>query len=353
MVWDVRWLLVGGGTVRLFGGWMRIRAVVLGIPLAGALLICLRGLPAIEAGSPPVLPGNILIADAGNNRIIEVTPDKRVAWEFPRPGDLAPGESFYYPDDAFYTPGGHTIITNEEENHVVSIIDYAARKIIWRYGHAGRSGSAPGYLNTPDDAYQLPDGRITVADIKNCRILIFDPPPARHIQRQFGVTRDCRAAPGHFLYPNGDTPLPNGHILVTEIGTRSAAELDPATGQILYRVPLHVPYPSDTQLTRDGQYLVVDYSRPGQVVVVDRSGKTTWSYGPRSGPGRLDHPSLALELPSGDFLLNDDLNHRVIVLSRATKQILWQYGKTGVPGRMPGYLHTPDGVDIKPQTFGR
>ena len=101
-----------GWTVRLFGGWMRIRAVVVGIPLAGALLICLRGLPAIEAGSPPVLPGNILIADAGNNRIIEVTPDKRVVWEFPRPGDLAPGESFYYPDDAFYTPGGHTIITN-------------------------------------------------------------------------------------------------------------------------------------------------------------------------------------------------------------------------------------------------
>jgi hypothetical protein len=316
--------------MHLFEGSTRTLAPLLGILLiVGALLGSPRGLPFTEAGPEPILPGNILIADAGNNRIIEVTPDKRIVWEFPRPGDLAPGESFYYPDDAFYTPGGRTIITNEEENHVVSIIDYAAHKIIWRYGHPGHPGSGPGYLN------------------------IFDPPPAQHIQKQFGVTRDCRAAPGHFLYPNGDTPLSNGHILVTEIGTRSASELDPATGQILYRVPLHIAYPSDTQLMRDGQYLVVDYSRPGQVVVVNRSGVITWSYAPRSGPGRLDHPSLALELPSGDFLLNDDFNHRVIVLSHRTKRILWQYGVDGVAGRAPGYLHTPDGVDIKPATFGR
>ncbi len=122
------------------------------------------------------LPGNILIADAGNNRLVEVTPDKRIVWEFPRPGDLAPGQSFIDPDDAFYTPGGRTIITNEEDNHAIALIDYATRKIVWEYGHPGHPGSAPGYLNNPDDAYQLPDGRIVVADIKNCRILLFDPP---------------------------------------------------------------------------------------------------------------------------------------------------------------------------------
>jgi hypothetical protein len=313
-----------------------------------------RSLPApSEAGPADALPGNVLIADAGNNRIIEVTPDKRIVWEFPRPGDLAPGVSFYYPDDAFYTPGGRTIITNEEENHVVSIIDIATHKLVWRYGQPGHPGSAAGYLNTPDDAYQLPDGRITVADIKNCRILILDPPPAHRIQKQFGVTKDCRATPGHFLYPNGDTPLPNNHILVTEIGTQSAVELDPETGKLLYRVPLHVPYPSDAQLLRDGQYLIADYSRPGQIAVVSRSGKTTWLYAPRSGPGRLDHPSLAIELPSGNFLINDDYNHRVIVLSRSSKQILWQYGVTGIPGRTQGYLHTPDGVDVERRRFGR
>jgi outer membrane protein assembly factor BamB len=299
------------------------------------------------------LTGNILIADADNNRILEVTPDKRIAWEFPRPGDLGPGQTFVDPDDAFYTPGGRTIITNQEDNHMIAIIDYATRKIVWEYGHAGHHGSAPGYLNTPDDAYQLPDGRVVVADIKNCRVLVFDPPPARHIQRQFGATGRCDAAPGHFMSPNGDTPLPDGNLLVTEIGRRSASALDLATGRIVYRVPLPVVYASDTQLTRAGEYLTVDYVRPGKVVVVSRSGKLLWSYGPKSGPGMLNHPSLAIELPNGNFLLNDDDNNRVIVLSRRTKQILWQYGVTGVAGRAPGYLKDPDGVDLKPPTFGR
>lgn len=326
-------------------------SIALALPLAAAS-------PGWSGAPPPgpltetALPGNILIADADNNRIIEVTPDKRIVWEFPRPGDLAAGQSFRDPDDAFYTPGGHTIITNQEDNHTITIVDYATRRIVWQYGHPGHRGSAPGYLNTPDDAYQLVDGRIVVADIKNCRVLVFDPPPAHHIRRQFGVTGSCRAVPGYFLSPNGDTPLANGHLLITEIGRRSAADLDPETGRILYRVPLPVDYPSDTQPTRSGDYLVADYSRPGKIVVVTRTGRVLWAYAPTKGPGRLDHPSLAIELPNGNILLNDDANHRVIVLSRRTKQILWQYGFTGMPGRQPGYLRDPDGVDLKPTTFG-
>lgn len=329
-------------------------ALALVLVAASPFLVGVR--PSGSAGGPPEragLPGNILIADAGNNRLIEVTPEKRIVWEFPRPGDLAPGQTFKDPDDAFYTPGGRMIITNEEDNHTIALIDYRTHKIVWQYGHPGHPGSAPGYLNTPDDAYQLRDGRIVVADIRNCRILVFDPPPAHRIRRQFGVTRDCRAAPGHFLYPNGDTPLPDGNLLVTEIGTRSALELELETGRILYRVPLPVRYPSDTQLTRDGDYLVADYSRPGKIVIVTRQGRVVWQYAPTHGPGRLDHPSLAVELPNGNILLNDDQNHRVIVLSRRTKRILWQYGVTGVPGRSPGYLREPDGVDVKPRGFGR
>jgi len=76
-------------------------------------------------------------------------------------------------------------------------------------------------------------------------------------------------------------------------------------------------------------------------------------FAPRSGPGALDHPSLALELANGNIILNDDFNQRVIVLDRTTKRIIWQYGVTGVPGREPGYLRNPDGVDIKPAAFGR
>jgi len=42
----------------------------------------------------------------------------------------------------------------------------------------------------------------------------------------------------------------------------------------------------------------------------------------------------------------DDLNHRVIVVAKKTKKIIWQYGVTGKPGQSAGQLNTPDGVDI-------
>jgi hypothetical protein len=86
----------------------------------------------------------------------------------------------------------------------------------------------------------------------------------------------------------------------------------------------------------------VDYSQPGQVVEFDSSGHRLWRF------GGLNHPSLALPLPNGDILLNDDYNHRVIVIDPLTNRIVWQYGHKGVPGTAPGYLNDPDGVDLVP-----
>ena len=58
--------------------------------------------------------------------------------------------------------------------------------------------------------------------------------------------------------------------------------------------------------------------------------------------------SLALPLPNGNILVNDDYNDRVIVISPKTNRIVWQYGHDGVPGRAAGYLDNPDGVDLAP-----
>jgi hypothetical protein len=79
----------------------------------------------------------------------------------------------------------------------------------------------------------------------------------------------------------------------------------------------------------------------------DAKGHVLWRFSPR-GPDALDHPSLALPLPNGDVLANDDYNDRVIVVDPRSNQIVWQYGHTGVAGAKPGYLNTPDGVDLAP-----
>jgi len=92
---------------------------------------------------------------------------------------------------------------------------------------------------------------------------------------------------------------------------------------------------------------VADYSKPGRIVIFNpKTGKATWEYSVASGERMLDHPSLALELPTGDVIVNDDARHRVLVIDRMTKEIVWQYGVTDTPGHAPGYLFYPDGMDI-------
>ncbi|MBU6447656.1 hypothetical protein KGQ24_02340, partial [Patescibacteria group bacterium] len=106
-----------------------------------------------------------------------------------------------------------------------------------------------------------------------------------------------------------------------------------------------ISYPSDPQMTKAGNILVSDYSNPGKIIEISKTGNIVWEYGAAPGEN-LNHPSLAIELPNGNILANDDLNHRVIVIDKKTKQIVWQYGVTGKAGNGPGQLNVPDGLDI-------
>ena len=303
----------------------------------------------LRSGSDPsVLPGPVLIADRGNDRLVVVDPEGRVLWTFPEPGDLQPGERFRVPDDAFYTPDGRQIIVTHEDDFALSLVDVATRRILWRYGTPGVHGSGPNQLWNPDDALVLPDGSVLVADIKNCRILVI--PPGGHApSRIYGTTGRCvHDPPRSFGSPNGAFPMKNGHYLVTEIRGSWVDELDLRSGRVLWSIhPPGIRYPSDTNEVAPGRYLTVDYSRPGQILLFDRAGKALWRYHP-TGRDELNRPSLAIALPNGDVLCNDDYNHRVIVVDPRTDRIVWQYGETGRPGREPGRLDIPDGVDLAP-----
>jgi hypothetical protein len=303
----------------------------------------------LAPGSDPgVLPGPILIADRNNNRLVVVSPQGQVLWQWPQAGDLAPGQTFQVPDDAFLTPDGKDVVATQEDVFAVTEIDIATRKIVWRYGTPGHHGSGPNQLWNPDDALQLPDGTVLAADIKNCRLVDLSaasPSPVWTL----GTVGSCHhAPPTAFGSPNGAFPLPDGNVLVTEINGDWVDEID-RHGHVLWTThPPAVAYPSDTHQYKPGQYLTVDYSDPGQAVIFDASGRTVWRWAPASGGGRLNHPSLAVGLPNGDVLLNDDGNHRVIVIDPAKNAIVWQYGHTGQPGSRTGYLDHPDGLDPVP-----
>jgi outer membrane protein assembly factor BamB len=298
----------------------------------------------IPAGA---FPGGFLIADRGNGRLLAIDRTGKIWWRFPTSaaGAVPAGQAFAA-DDAFLAPDGLTIVANDETHQVIDRIDIATGRITWQYGHYDRAGSAAGFLHTPDDAYPLANGDIVVADIENCRVIEIS--PAKQIVRQWGRTSVCTpAAPATLGRPNGDTPLPDGGILITEITDSRVVRLA-ADGRVVFDIHVPVHYPSDAQVDSAGNVVVADYNNPGAVVIVSPTGKLLWRYGPTSGAGRLDHPSLATPLPDGTIVINDDFRHRLVIVDPATNRITWQYGMTDSPGSEANHLAVPDGHEPLP-----
>lgn len=302
--------------------------------------------------SLPLAPGQagrfglgLLIADRGNGRLLIVNDAHQIIWRFPTKGSLPPGQQFLA-DDAFIAPDGRTIVANDEFHQVIDRIDIVSRRIVWQYGNYNRLGSSAGALHTPDDAYPLANGDVTVADIRNCRVLEIN--AAKQIVHRWGHTLSCgHNPPQTYNNPNGDTPTPDGGVLITEIGGSRVVRLD-AQGKVLFDIHVPVAYPSDAQLDTSGNVIVVDYSTAGALLRVSPSGKVLWRYRPADTAAGLDHPSLAIPLPDGTIAVNDDFHHRVVIIDPTTNRIVWQYGRTAVPGRAAGYLNTPDGMDLIP-----
>ena len=292
--------------------------------------------------------GLMVIADRGNDRLLVVNAAKRIVWEYPSPSLPAPPFRFYFPDDAFFVHGGHAILVNQEENNVLIEIAYPSGRVLWTYGHPGVPGSSFGYVHQPDDLYPWPaTGGLVVADAENCRILFFG--PYGKPRSQIGQTGNCTPGlPRTVGYPNGDTPLRGGNLLITQINGAWVNEVTP-TGQVIWGVQVPgVSYPSDPQPVpgHPGVYLVADFAKPGRVVEFRPNGTVLWSYGPSSGPGMLDHPSLAAPMPNGLIAITDDYHDRVVLLDPVTRKIVWQYGVLSHPGTAPGLIRLPDGLDL-------
>jgi hypothetical protein len=303
------------------------------------------------AGAPgagsPYYGEKLLIADRGNNRMLVLDDTGTVIWTYPNPPSMPPPPGpggFYFPDDTFFIHHGTAIISNQEQNETIVQIAYPSGKLLWSYGHPAQPGSSPGYLHEPDDAYLLQNGNITVADADNCRILFIS--PAGTVINQIGTTGSCvHNPPTGVGGPNGDTPLADGNVLVSETRGSYISEYTPS-GQLVWTTHLAIGYPSDPQQLGPDLYLCADYSDPGGFVEFNRAGQILYTYRATTGINRLNQPSLVEQLPSGVLMANDDYRDRMMAIDPTTQALVWNYGVPDVAGTGPGFLNTPDGFDI-------
>jgi outer membrane protein assembly factor BamB len=314
----------------------------------GAIALTASGPGWLAPGSDPsVLPGPLLISDAGGNRVLIIDPNGRSMWQFPRPGDLAAGQTFKAPEVAWFSPDGKQVIVPSEDSSILYAIDIATHKMVYTYGTSDAPGSGPNQVNAPDGMIMLPSHDLLVPDAGNCRIITI-PAGGHAISQQLGQTGTCvHNPPQSFSDPSGLFPMSNGDYVVTEGIGHWVSEMN-LSGKVSWSV--QVPGVSaiyETSEVGPDRFATVDHVFPGQVLTFDHTGKVLWRYAP-TGDQALNRPSLVLALPNGDFIVSDKVNNRLIVVDPRTNAVVWQYGHTKVPGSTPGFLNNPTGMDMYP-----
>jgi hypothetical protein len=299
-------------------------------------------------------PGNILISDQYNNRLIEVNPkNHRIVWRFGNGSSVAGPHSVVGVNDAqrigpFTLVAGTGVPAGAEPtcpngcaDNRVMIVDPDG-KIIWHYGQAGVTGSGPNQLNTPVQNTWLPDAHILITDQGNMRIIEVN--LDRKIVWQYGQTGVAGDGDNQLNNPNSAELLDNGHILIADESNNRVIEVNRkkhivwsygcATCSQLNGAAFASRLPNGDTLISD--------SNNNRIIEVDANGNTVWTYNTNTRPGSVSSPlpTRGVRLKNGNTLISDQYNMQVIEVD-PNQNIVWSQGSIGVAGTGFNMLNGP------------
>jgi len=300
------------------------------------------------SGGPFNTPGNLLITDQFNNRVIEVDPlTNQIVWSFgsgngslcnPGPG------SIIGPNDAERLAGGLTLIAGTgnpsgfppvaacADNRVIIVSQNGT--IVWQYGQAGVNGSGPDELNVPVFAVQLPNGNILITDQGNDRVIEVN--STKQTVWSYGPA----SGPGALSNPNSAEQLPNGDFLIADQNDNRVIEVNQA-GDIVWQYSQGLQTASFASRLPNNDTLIADAGH-SRIVEVNPAGQVVWQYftNDTANSNPTPYPSNAVRLADGDTSIADTLNDRVLIVNTAN-QTVYQYGMTNAPGNGPNQLDWP------------
>lgn len=321
---------------------------------APALLLgLLLGTAPAFAGSSFNTPGDILIADQFNNRVIEADANGNIVWQFGLgPNDFS-SRSIIGCNDAQRVgpltlmagtgtpPGVIPQAPNGAADNRVILVDRFGN-ILWQYGVFGKTGSTPNRLNTPVQCTWLPNTDVLITDQGNGRII--EVSLAKKIVWQYPGPNNN---PGDQLNsPNSAELLENGHVLIADENNNRAIEVTRAH-QIVKTFTASGTLGACAFASRlsNGHTLLTDAGN-SRAVEVDETDTVVWQFVTDTDPLSVAAPlpTRAVRLANGDTLISDQFNNRVISVD-PTGAIVASFGLPlaggGAIGNNVGYdLHS-------------
>jgi len=229
-------------------------------------------------------PGNTLISDDPNRRVLEVDAEGDIVWAL----------VLDYPEDRIdqNTELIFDVERLKNDNILIACSHYPSGEIlefnrngtvVWSYSNSNVSTMAP------HDADRLDSGNTLVTDTYHSKVFELNPEgsivwvwDANDHRDFFGVSKPTGSNWAHL---NDADRLANGNTLI------SLRNLD-------------------------------------MIVEVDHSGTIVWSYGQTGNYSLLHHQHDPDRLPSGTTLIADSENDRIIEVNTTTNEIVWMYEET-------------------------
>jgi len=279
-------------------------------------------------------PGNVLIADQFNNRVIEVDPDGNIVWSFGRgPNDFS-SKSVIGVNDAQRigvmtlmagtgTPAG--VIPQAPDgapDNRVMLVNRTGH-VVWQYGQFGVTGSGDNMLNTPVQCTWLPNRHVLITDQGNGRVI--EVSEDKHIVWQYPGPNTNPS--DQLNSPNSAELLANGHILIADENNNRAIEVT-RDHQVVMTFTAGGTVGAIAFASRlpNGNTLLTDAGN-SRAVEVDATDAVVWQYVTNTDPQSVPAPAptRAVRLRNGDTLISDQFNNRVIRVTSGG-QIVASYG---------------------------
>ena len=317
-----------------------------------AVLVPIWALRTAHAASGFNTPGNILITDQFNSRVIEIDPSGNIVWTFGNGHGDTSANAIAGTNDAERVPGGLTLIsgtgippgvtTNCKKSGCVDnrvILVDQADNIVWQYGQFGVTGFGPNQLNTPVQNTFLPNGHVLITDQGNERIIEVDR-SNNAIVWQYGQNGVIGNGPNQLNNPNSAELLQNGNILIADENNNRAIEVTHTTPSTIAATFTNHGTTSGVAFASrldNGDTLITD-SNNARIVEVNKHDNTVWQYftNTQANSNSSPLPTRAVKLANGDVLISDQFNDRVIEITATISPIIVaSYGVINDPGYSP------------------
>lgn len=295
-------------------------------------------------------PGNILVSDQFNNRVIEVNPiTKDIVWSFgsgnsslcnPGPGAIIGTNDAERLSDGLTLIAGTGLPAGASNSMSKGCVDNRvivvnqAGQIVWQYGQAGITGSDPNMLNAPVFAIQLPNHDLLITDQGNNRIIEVNQ------QKQLVWSYGPSSGPGALNSPNSAELLPNGNILIADQNNSRAIEIT-HDGHIVWQYDAGLQAVAFASRLPDGHTLIVD-SGHSHIVEINEKKSIVFQYftNATSGSNPSPTPSNAVRLVNGETSIADQFNDRIVIIDSKGNTV-FQYGMTNMTGIGTNELNAP------------